>query len=477
MPKRLLFGAAAFGAFFISIFSIMRNFLSLFTLLVVLFFAACDTNEPKPSDDLRHESLIVLDTLINNPERGLHKAFECHSANPSPISAGLVNGYYKAGYTLVHFDFYMEDYRETLIPESYLEVVRQCLQALRDGGCKGVIRFAYTNNESQTPHEAPKELILQHIEQIKPILQEYVDVIYTMEAGFIGVWGEWYYTSYFKATDFASRREVLDALLDALPKERMLCIRTPRFKQKCYGWTMADTLTRAEAFSGTPKARLAAHDDAIMADASDLGTFNNSELRAYWEAETKYTIYGGESCPGSGNTTIASCEKTLDQFLKMHISYLNKDYYRPTHNRWKNEGCQDLIYRSIGYRFEGRDIATTQNPKVGEELKAKLSLVNVGWASPKNPRDIEMILINTEDPQDRYTVVPDSDPRFWFTDEMQTIEAAFRPEKAGEYKLYLNLPDPKPNLRNNPRYSIRLANKDCWEEETGYNYLTTVNVE
>lgn len=454
--------------------------------LVVFLFASCDphvdptptpTPTPTPSDGMHHDSLTVLDTLVNNPERGLHKAFECHSANPSPLSASSVNAYYNAGYTLVHFDFYMEDYRDTLIDESYLNVVRESLQALREGGCKGVVRFAYTNSENQRPYEATLELMLQHIAQIKPILQEYVDVIYTMEAGLIGVWGEWYYTTWFKSNDFESRRQVLDALLDALPQERMLCVRTPRFKQKCYGWTIADTLTRAEAFSGTTKARLAAHDDAIMADANDLGTFTSPELRQYWEAETKYTIYGGESCPGSGNTTIASCEKTLDQFLKMHICYLNKDYYRPTHNRWKNEGCQEEIYRNLGYRFEGRDVATTPNPKAGEELKVKLSLVNVGFASPKNPRDIQMLLINAGDASDVMTVVPNSDPRFWFTDEMQTIEASFVPQKAGTYKLYLNLPDPKPNLANDPRYSIRLANKDCWDETTGYNYLTTVTVE
>ena len=43
---------------------------------------------------------------------------------------------------------------------------------------------------------------------------------------------------------------------------------------------------------------------------------------------------------------------------------------------------------------------------------------------------------------------------------------------AGECTLYLNLPDPEFALRNNPLFSIRLANKDSmWEEETGYNKL------
>lgn len=456
----------------------MNNRLYPIVLLCAVVFAACDPKpEPKPDDGMNHVQLTVTDTLFNNPERGLHKAFECHSANPSPLSASSAKAYYNAGYTLVHFDFYMEDYRETLIEDSYLEVVRQSLEALREGGCKGVVRFAYTNSENQTPHEAEKELMLQHIAQFKPILQEYVDVIYTMEAGLIGVWGEWYYTSYFKPNDFESRREILDALLDALPQERMLCVRTPRFKQKCYGWTIADTLTRAEAYTGTTKARLAAHDDAIMADASDLGTFTSTELRQYWEAETKYTIYGGETCPGSGGTFIGSCEKTLDQFLKMHISYLNKDYYRPTHKKWADGGCQMDIYRNLGYRFEGREVVTTKNPKIGEDLKVTLSLVNIGFAAPKNPRDIEFLLVNEADAKDVYRVEPDSDPRFWFTDEMQTIEAVFRPKKAGNYRLYLNMPDPKPALHNDPRYSIRLANKDCWEETTGYNYLTTITVE
>jgi hypothetical protein len=47
----------------------------------------------------------------------------------------------------------------------------------------------------------------------------------------------------------------------------------------------------------------------------------------------------------------------------------------------------------------------------------------------------------------------------------------------GDYKLYMNLPDPYPSLHDNPAFSIRLANKDVWEESTGYNYLTTITVE
>ena len=459
----------------------MKRFVYISILMAVLACAGCNPNTPD-KDELKHETLIVSDALFANPERGLHKMFECNTTNPAALSAAQVRVYYNLGYTLIHFDFFMPDYRDTLIEESYLQVVRESLQALRDGGCKGVVRFAYTNGVNETPREAHEDLVLQHIAQIKPILQEYVDVIFVMEAGFVGTWGEWYYTSgaltNFPANpttkgDFESRRHVLDALLDALPQERMICVRTPKFKMKCYDWGLKDTLTRAEAYTGTPKARLAAHDDAIMADNNDLGTFT-TEGRAYWEAETKYLIYGGESCPPGTQT---SCDKTMDQFMKLHIGYLNKDYWIPAFNEWQTGGCLEQIKLGLGYRFEGRDIATTKKPKAGEELKVKLAVVNVGFSAPKNPRDIEFILVNTADATDRYVVVPNADPRFWFTDEMNYVEASFQPKNPGTYMLYLNMPDPKANLRNDPRFSIRLANENCWEEETGYNYLTTVTVE
>ena len=88
-----------------------------------------------------------------------------------------------------------------------------------------------------------------------------------------------------------------------------------------------------------------------------------------------------------------------------------------------------------------------------------------------------MLLISKSDPKNIISVTPDCEPRFWGPEGEHKISVAFRPEKAGEYDICLYLPDPMPTLANDPRYAIRLANKDCWDAETGYNYLTTVTVE
>ena len=454
----------------------------LFVLLFACTFVGCkgcNPNPPMPDDGMRHDTLTATYDLFCNPERGFHVFKDFHSPNPEQLSVGKVRSYYKYGYTLVLTNYYLTNFRDTLIPDSYLDVVRSNMQAIREGGCKCVLRFAYTSSENANPREAPVDLVLQHIQQIKPILQEYSDVIFAMEAGFIGVRGEWYYTTYFKSNpqkseDYADYRRVLDALLDALPSDRQICVRTPAFKMCCYGWSLSDTLTRAEAFTATPKARIACHDDAYMANTSDMGTFRGKIDREYWEAETRYTIYGGESCQSGA---YANCERSIAQAQAMHLSYLNSSYHPGVLTGWQNEGCLEDMRRLIGYRLVGKEVVTTKNPKAGEKLDVVLTLVNEGFAAPKNPRNIQMLLINKTDSSEILTITPDCDPRFWGPEGEHKISVSFRPTKAGEYKVCLYLPDPKPTLANDPRFAIRLANQDCWDEETGYNCLTTIIVE
>ena len=69
----------------------------------------------------------------------------------------------------------------------------------------------------------------------------------------------------------------------------------------------------------------------------------------------------------------------------------------------------------------------------------------------------------------------DVDPRYWFVGEAITLDRMIKipADASGECTLYLNLPDPKVTLHDNPRFSIRLANEGVWDEETGYNKIAT----
>lgn len=463
-----------------------RLSLLLLSSLSTLLFIACDpTPQPNPDpepDPVPADSLtrIVLteDSVTNfaNPERGFHHFCEFNTTSPKTLYASTLNSYREQGFSLVVTIYYMPDFRDCAITEEWLNIIRQNMVILRENGFKCILRFAYTNSESQLPHEAPVDTVLMHIAQLKPILQENADVIFTMEAGFVGTWGEWYYTTYFKASpvtkaDFETRRQVLDAELDALPSTRMICVRTPEFKMKCFDWGLADTLTRETAYDGSAKARIAAHDDAFMANSSDMGTFNSSTQRKFWEADTKYTIYGGESCqPG----TYANAENSIAQMRAMHISYLNTDYHKSVIQGWQKEGRLDEIKRIIGYRLVAQNVGY-KKATANQPFRLEVVLTNRGCSSPKNPRDLYMILVDKATGK-AYSNKLEDDPRFWFSDETQIISSLFN-VPAGKYDVCLYLPDPEPTLTADPRYAIRFANENVWDEKTGYNHLAEITVE
>ena len=82
-------------------------------------------------------------------------------------------------------------------------------------------------------------------------------------------------------------------------------------------------------------------------------------------------------------------------------------------------------------------------------------------------------------PEEKYVYPQQIDPRFWEAGDtiITTLHGRLDKAMSGEYKVYLNMPDPYPTIHDNPAFSIRFANKDIWEEETGYNYLTDLILE
>ena len=95
-----------------------------------------------------------------------------------------------------------------------------------------------------------------------------------------------------------------------------------------------------------------------------------------------------------------------------------------------------------------------------------------------NKRDVELVFVNADNPNEKHVFKQDVDPRFWLPEEEHTftLSCTLKNFVEGQYKVYINLPDPYKSLHDDPRFSIRLANNDMWEEETGYNYITTINV-
>ena len=134
----------------------------------------------------------------------------------------------------------------------------------------------------------------------------------------------------------------------------------------------------------------------------------------------------------------------------------------------------DEIERLLGYRLSLADVYTDQVAIAGQDYRVVLKLKNSGFSAPINPRAVELVLVDGNGKKTVYEQKT-ADPRYWFAGKTATLDAVIKipADATGACKVYLNLPDPKPTLHDNPLFSIRLANKDVWEEETGYNKVAT----
>lgn len=457
-----------------------------------------------------------------NPERGFYRYSETYATPYTPLNAADLAAWRSlhqppsAGYsiysTLTFRYFVLEDFTGSAISQTYLNNMTADFAAARTAGVKIIPRFAYTITPNAgscgsficPPYgDAPKAIVLQHIGQIAPILEANKDVIAAVQMGFIGTWGENYYTDFFgdasnapfKLTDtnWNDRNEVLGALLAAVPAERTVQVRYPQLKQRyVYGInapTSAAALTAAEAFDGSDKARIGFHNDCFLASPDDFGTYfdygnsstsavsDTAALKPYTAADSRYVPAGGETCndfdPASDCSGTSVGARADFELRRLHYSYLNSQFNNDVNNDWMGI-CLDDIKRELGYRFVLQSGTYSDAAQPGQTISVALTLQNEGYAAPFNPRGVELVLRNqTTDAV--WLVRTADDPRLWLRESNPiTLGGEFCIPPAmptGTYDLLLHLPDPEASLYARPEYAIRLANTGVWEGATGYNDL------
>jgi hypothetical protein len=245
-------------------------------------------------------------------------------------------------------------------------------------------------------------------------------------------------------------------------------------------------MTEKEAFNFSDKARVGFHNDCFLSGPDDYGTFYdngssqtlrkpaNEELRKYFEADSRYGPVGGETCDDiySPQNDCGPAEKAM---AAMHYSFLNTAYNNNVNNDWDSAGCISAIKKNLGYRIVLRSATLPARAKAGHPFSFILDIENVGYASPYNPRTLQLVLRNRQTGK-AFFVACQTDIRFWFSGKKECKETVHVPKNInpGSYDVLLNLPDKYASIAKNPAYSIRLANENMWEETTGYNDLKHV---
>lgn len=346
---------------------------------------------------------------------------------------------------------------EPSLPASVISAARDRLGAHRAAGQRVILRSVYADEgELNACGRADAEsiaIVEAHIAQLAPVYADHADVIAYVEAGYLGMWGEWNSehapagTSLWESQDH--RRRVLRALLDAVPDELAVLVRRPRFREEL-------------PFPPEDLARIGFHDDCFLASADDAGTYEPprtpDEWKDYVRAATTIVPIGGETCRDAPEFT--ACPNALADLARLRFDYLHEGYSTEVIDRWREEGCLDEIRERLGYRIVLRAVEAPARVAAGGTLRLRLELENLGFAPPRSTRRLRVI-VRADDGSELATLSPrepDAGSRGWEPGPIAPLELVVDLPgdlAPGEHELRVALLD---DTSDAPAYALVFAN-------------------
>ena len=430
---------------------------------------------------------------VMNPERGLYNQTSFYF-NGESLPSLSISGSHEEPLEMVLF--YLTGYKSKDLDDAVLNAIRTVFSNLRAAGKKAIVRFGYSSDhgEEDKPWDASKAQIIKHIQQLKPIFTANEDIIYVVQTGFIGTYGEWYYTGsnypavngtddfYYEVSGsevlyYANHKAVVDEILDAVPDSRQIALRAPYYKRYYLNPTSITTWDAISSWDGTDaNSRIGFFNDGFLANnGNDTGTFKDDVDRAMWNGQSAKLVVGGETAYQNEDPNPLYCghDVAISRIADGHVSYLNKNTGNKIMKYWIDNGYLTDICKALGYRLvvNSADL-TFSSLSSGSTVNYSISIQNKGKMTVIYPRPFKLVLVHDGTP----TVLAD------FGDVRNLAPGAAASTFSGSFVLPQNvmqydqlaiwLPDNAAGLRSNAAYSIRLANSDVtWSG--GYNVLYT----
>ena len=490
-----------------------------------------------PERGFRHESYIGFSPGENMWGIGSYLKGKATSGFSDDWFLMNARRYEADGITLMQAYCYLTDYYDQPIAEEKLAQLQRSLDRVREAGLKVLLRFVYEKNSTRKLGPTV-ETILTHLDQLSPIIQHNKDIIYVLQAGFVGAWGEWHSSANYIEEDHPGLAAIIAKELEVLPKDRMIQLRVmPKYKR----WVLEEPvinssviLDSANAFTGVPAARLGFADDGFLANKTDGGTWSEPPFYAnpgnpefdIVTKESPYMAVDGElfwsDQGGEIDGIRAALRLRLHHFSSLSIthSYSGYEGKRYSIDRWmetplteeevrrENLPISDGYFRNyygkpvertqfeyirdhLGYRIELQSARFQNQVSSNGLLPVKVELINRGFATLINPRSVYFVLINTSGElilKQKTNVNPQTWQPFQQGDLnykplTHSIDGSISLNEmtAGEYMLGLWLPDTDESIQLDSRYAVRTANDDVpwWttaDGKYGVNILGTIKI-
>ena len=338
-------------------------------------------------------------------------------------------------------------YREMPLDEAAFETIRKILRFFVDNGKDIVLRIVY-DHEGNALEKEPFFFtrVVEHLNQLTPVINEFSDAIFVYQGMLIGNWGEMH-TSRFMAP--SKLKEMWSILREKLDNGLSLAVRRPVF------WRILhpDDCGRLEL----SRDNTGLFDDAIFGSENHLGTFGTepkestswdcswmrSDELAFEENLCRYAPNGGEAICGESYLQSYNQETTLAVLKQMHITYLNSAYDPAILDIWKNwkyeaagmwqeHSFYDYVGQHLGYRFRIKDVSVSLKDKKEELLTLTVTIENTGFANIY--QEVSLRLIGIDEDGEQFSQEFKYDMRELHSGSTQTISAEIAPVNC---ELYL----------------------------------------
>jgi hypothetical protein len=340
--------------------------------------------------------ITIHNNTIFNPKRGIQKYSQTKANSPSPLTQSFLTSV-KTGLTkssVIYRYYFLDSFINSDISLSYLNQLQADLTLLAQNNMTVLLRFAYKENftEASTtniPQQPTKNQILTHISQIAPILNNNVNSIMAFQMGFIGTWGEWYYTNSsefghagnISSIQLQNRKDILDACLNSFNINIPLQLR----------------YVKAYRDIANNNSRIGFYNDAFLNNWGDNGTFSvssssqspvNTNDYNFLKEITKSTFMTGET--NAVNSPRTDINNALVEMNLSNWDTLNDAYHPTVINSWKSSTSWNDIVNKLGYRFQVENANFNLNNNV---FNYSITINNVGFAPLKFDKEFKIVAV------------------------------------------------------------------------------------
>lgn len=392
----------------------LRFLIEFFILFVVVLLLVSDEILLNFRGDMNVNKYTFTESAreLQNPRRGFYNLHRFMITDKETDYRELIEEEYKTDTetSLSLIEINLQMYRDSSISEAGMKNIDLLFQALSGIDKQLIIRFVYDwdgENEKYEPDTI--DIILDHMEQLADVLDDYKEDIFIIQGLFIGNWGEMNGTKYFSDTDLGL---LARQIADVADQSIYLSVRTPAYWRKITGIEKASP----KNIDGNRLAgRLSLYNDGILGNESDYGTYRVQEYDGKKRSERKAELdFQDKLCslvPNGGEVINDNEYNDFDNAVKdlatMHITYLNEGHDEAVLDKWRDavviekgvfQGVDGYTYikQHLGYRLliEESDFGFNY---FTNSIKAVVTMKNVGFAPLYSEPEISLILYDCEE--------------------------------------------------------------------------------